>query len=87
MKTEDCINAVFMAAGHSCFGRLSERYARQAGLTGTRTTAKDAFEAWLDWLKDQGGKPAQPLILGDDANGFHRTAALAIRAASYLGVS
>ncbi len=78
------LNARMRDLGHCVFGQLSARYVEQARTTGTATTAEDAFEAWLDWLKGQGGKPVTPLTLGTDPAGFHAAAAQSIRDVSPL---
>lgn len=79
MQPQHRLEELMRVSGHCVFGRLSDRYARQAALTSYATTPQDAFDAWLQWLDGEGGKPTAPLTLDQDRSGFFIAAAQAIR--------
>lgn len=64
-----------------CGGHLCSCYADQVAATGVNTTSENAFDAWLKWLTEEGGKPESPLTMdaSPEFRAFTDRAAKAIR--------
>jgi hypothetical protein len=81
MPREHIVQNISARLGSDAGGGLSVYYADQVELTGIHTTAADVFEAWMRWLREQGGMPAKPLAPGV----YHARVATALReVARYL---